>query len=139
MAIDVRRGELSIFPCECCGHVGRTVHGFVLRGDSREGLYLARAVRAGDAVALDVALGLSDGSTVAVRVESDGVRARMRLVRPESSALHPARTLGRWLTLQDAAFRVEEIRPLVEAVVARDARLLRALDLPPPTRRERVA
>jgi hypothetical protein len=138
----VIRRSLTIFPCDCCGRPKRPVHGFLLRGDERVGLYLANVIDVYEdgGAALDIALGLSDGVTVALRVESDGIRARMRLMQPEKLSLYPARTLGRWLTREDAALRLRELRPIVEAILDKDRRLFEALELPPPTtRRERVA
>jgi hypothetical protein len=134
---------LTISPCRCTGSGARhPVHGFLVRGDERVGLYLASLVglfEDGGAV-LDVALGLSDGATVALRLESDGFQARMRLVAPERLSLHSGRSHGRWLSRAEASQRLREVKRLVEVIVRRDVRLLAALDLPPPTiRRHHVA
>ncbi len=99
------------------------LHGFIMDGDARWGMYLA-ALRAADAERwLDVAIALEDGGTVAVRVWLSGERVRACILDPAESNDHPALVLGHWMSERAVQHQVPEVIAVVRNVLAHDVRL----------------
>ena len=111
--------KLAIVPCHCT----KGAHGFVYEKDGTRAFYLARGTKSLDPSTVDLAVAFWCGETVGMRVRRDGRRVVLDVVPPEEDPAHPASLIGRPLSRREARRRIRAVIPLVERIVAHDARL----------------
>lgn len=76
---------------------------------------------------LDIALGLEDGGTIALRVWLSEGRVRTCILDPAECEDHPALVLGYWMSERVVLHEVPELLTVVRGVLSADARLRRHL------------